>query len=186
MSPKKERRTAKEQLIHETAENLWYREDVVREIVTEFLRILRREIISRGEMHLRGLFTIKTVERKLRRDREDYSDISGENARKETERYLSVSLPRGLRQAFQDKHHPQKKVERMEDNPFLMDDDEEAVQETLHRRRQKSTHSPQDSSQGRGQGRTHREHSEQPQERRAAQRPKMEDNPFLMDDDDED
>lgn len=114
----------KQEIVQEVGQNLYLQDAVVKQVIDEFLRILRREIINRGEATLKGLFTIKTSKKKAHTRKHI---VTGEDTEFEESEFLTVSLSKPLRDEFQrsrNEENPRKNssVAKKNENPFLDDD----------------------------------------------------------------
>lgn len=85
-------------MIAEVARNTYLSNDVVKDVVNEYLKVLRREIVENGRMTIKGIFSIRSSVKKAHVRRELHS---GKDTQFPESEYLRVSLSKQLRDEFQ-------------------------------------------------------------------------------------
>lgn len=90
-----------QEIIAEISENLYLRKGVVKEVVDEYLRILKREIIHRGNVVVKGLFTIKRGKKAAHKRRHIKT---GEVVEHPESEHLIIALAQPLRDGFRRYH----------------------------------------------------------------------------------
>lgn len=94
----KQQKKPKDHIISEVSQNTYLSVDVVRDVVNEFLRVIRREIVETGRMTIPGIFSVRTMTKKAHRRR---SVKTGEMTDYPASEYLAVALSKSLRDEFQ-------------------------------------------------------------------------------------
>lgn len=87
----------KERIIAEVARNTYLSNDVVKDVVNEYLKVLRKEIVETGRLAVKGIFSIQSSVKKahVRRDLH-----TGKDTQFPESEYLRVSLSKQLRDEF--------------------------------------------------------------------------------------
>lgn len=90
-----------QEIIAEISQTLYLRKGLVKEVVDEYLRVLKREIIQRGDVIVKGLFSIKRGRKPAHRRRHIKTGKVVEHPESE---HLVISLAQPLRDGFRKYH----------------------------------------------------------------------------------
>lgn len=89
---------SKEQIISEVARATYLSNDVVTDVVNEYLRAIRREVVRTGWLTIKGFFAVRTSVKKAHVRKDIHT---GKDTQFPESEYLRVSLSKQLRDEFQ-------------------------------------------------------------------------------------